>query len=155
MVVQKYQPVRKHIDRRLIVRVKFFCITCLVMFGVIVAEVLRHKIGIGLAVEGIVIGLVIGVVVSRMYHVSWDEQTTKVVAQIDWFGGVILGLYIIFLFLRDWFFGHWFQGSSLAEFCLCISAGLMLGRVLGARRGILITLQALGILKPGEETTES
>lgn len=100
-------------------------------------------------------GLVLGIVVSRMYRLSWDEQTTKVVAQIDWIGGVILGLYITFIFFRDWFFGHWLQGATLVEFGLCISAGLMLGRVLGARRGISITLQSLGVMKPADETIGS
>ena len=154
MAVQKVHPARQHIDHRLIVRLRLYCITCLVMLGVIVAEVIRQKITIGLSFTGIVIGLVLGIVVSRMYRLSWDEQSTKVVAHIDWIGGVILGLYITFIFFRDWLFGHWLQGSTLVEFGLCISAGLMLGRVLGARRGISVTLQALGILVPTGETTE-
>jgi len=154
MAVQKVHPARQHIDHRLIVRLRLYCITCLVMLGVIVVEIVRHKIGVTLAAGGIAIGLVLGIVVSRMYRLSWDEQTTKVVAQIDWIGGGILGLYITFIFFRDWLFGHWLQGSTLVEFGLCISAGLMLGRVLGARRGISVTLQALGILVPTGETTE-
>jgi len=154
MAVQKVHPARQHIDHRLIVRLRLYCITCLVMLGVIVVEIVRHKIGVTLAAGGIAIGLVLGIVVSRMYRLSWDEQTTKVVAQIDWIGGGILGLYITFIFFRDWIFGHWLQGSTLVEFGLCISAGLMLGRVLGARRGISVTLQALGILVPTGETTE-
>ena len=154
MAVQKVHPARQHIDRRLIVRLRLYCITCLVMLGVIVVEVVRHKIGVTLAAGGIAIGLVLGIVVSRMYRLSWDEQTTKVVAQIDWIGGGILGLYITFIFFRDWFFGHWLKGSTLVEFGLCISAGLMLGRVLGARHGISIALQSLGILEPTGETTE-
>lgn len=154
MAVQKVHPARQHIDHRLIVRLRLYCITCLVMLGVIVVEIVRHKIGVTLAAGGIAIGLVLGIVVSRMYRLSWDEQTTKVVAQIDWIGGAILGLYITFIFFRDWLFGHWLQGSTLVEFGLCISAGLMLGRVLGARRGISVTLQALGILVPTGETTE-
>ncbi len=154
MAVQKVHPARQHIDHRLIVRLRLYCITCLVMLGVIVVEIVRHKIGATLAAGGIAIGLVLGIVVSRMYRLSWDEQTTKVVAQIDWIGGGILGLYITFIFFRDWIFGHWLQGSTLVEFGLCISAGLMLGRVLGARRGISVTLQALGILVPTGETTE-
>jgi len=154
MAVQKVHPARQHIDRRLIVRLRLYCITCLVMLGVIVVEIVRHKIGVTLAAGGIAIGLVLGIVVSRMYRLSWDEQTTKVVAQIDWIGGGILGLYITFIFFRDWIFGHWLQGSTLVEFGLCISAGLMLGRVLGARHGISIALQSLGILEPTGETTE-
>jgi hypothetical protein len=154
MAVQKVHPARQHIDHRLIVRLRLYCITCLVMLGVIVVEIVRHKMGITLAAGGIAIGLVLGIVVSRMYRLSWDEQTTKVVAQIDWIGGGILGLYITFIFFRDWFFGHWLQGSTLVEFGLCISAGLMLGRVLGARHGISIVLQSLGILEPTDETTE-
>ncbi len=70
---------------------RLYCIVCLVMLLVIVAELFRHKIGVTRAAEGIVIGLVLGIVVSRMYGLSWDDQSTKVVARIDWTGAAITG----------------------------------------------------------------
>ena len=148
------KPFRKHIDRRLIVRLRLYCITCLVMFGIIVIDAHRHMIGIGLAIGGTLIGIVIGIAVSRIYHLSWDEHTTKIIAQIDWIGGAILLLYLAFMVCRDRIFAHWIQASTLAAFGLCISAGLMLGRVIGARHGIMKTLQALGILKPSIESSK-
>ncbi len=147
MLAQERLPIREHIDRRLLKRMRLFCIICLVMIGVIIIDVLRNIIGIQLAVEGIIIGIVIGIVVSRMYHLSWDEQNTKVVAQIDWVGGFILALYIIFMICRDWFFEHWIQAATMAAFGLSISAGSMIGRVISTRRSILKTLRALGISK--------
>jgi uncharacterized membrane-anchored protein len=56
------------------------------MVGVVTVDVLQNTIGIGFALGGFLIGVVIGIVVSRMYRLSWDEQTAKVVAQIDWVG---------------------------------------------------------------------
>ena len=44
MVDKNDHPVRKHIDHSLIVRLRLYCITCLNMLGVTVAEVLRHKL---------------------------------------------------------------------------------------------------------------
>lgn len=145
MLARQKLPVHNHIDRKLYRRLRRFCIICLAMIGVIMVDVLRNIIGIQLAIGGILIGIAIGVVVSRMYHLSWDEQNTKVVAQIDWIGTVILVLYMIFILCRDWFFGHWVQTATIAAFGISISAGSMLGRIFSTRRNIYKTLQALGI----------
>jgi hypothetical protein len=66
-----------------------------------------------------------------------------------------ISLFVNIMIFRDWIFGHWIQASTLAVFGLSVSAGLMLGRIIGARRGILKALQALGILKPSVATNET
>ena len=147
MSLQKYHLVRQHIDHHLSLRLRIYLFICLTMIVLIIVDVLRDTIGAGLATIGIVLGMVLGLIVSRMYQLKWDEETTKVIAQIDWVGGIILVLYIAFLFSRDWLFGHWVQAATLAAFGLSVTAGSMFARIIFARHGIHKTLQAISVLK--------
>ena len=142
MSVEQHQSVRQHVDRHLTMRLRMFCVIFPLKLGIIVFEVVYDRIEIGLVLEGIMIGLIIGLIFSRIYHLKWDEQTSTVVSQINWVGGIILTLYAILMICRIWV-----EASTLATFGLCISAGFMPGRLIGVRRGILKTLQALEISK--------
>ncbi len=152
MSIQQNHTVRRHIDHRFILQLRLFSIIFLITLGLVILAIVRQTIALGLATGGILIGLVIGIVVSRMYRLSWDEQTAKVVGQIDWIGGAILAMYIVFLLGRNWIVGHWVQADTIVAFGVSISTGSMLGRVVGARHGILKTLEALGVLKPRVES---
>ena len=78
-----------------------YCITYLITLGMIVVDILRGKISFGLAFGGILFGVMLGVVVSRTSRLSWDEQATKVIANMDWIGGIILAAYFVFMLGRD------------------------------------------------------
>lgn len=80
MSVQKHQRAKQHIDRRLLIRLRIFCVIFLVTVGVIIVDVRKDIIETGLAFSGILIGISIGIVVGRMYSLSWDENTAKVIA---------------------------------------------------------------------------
>ncbi|MDP3067011.1 MAG: hypothetical protein Q8N08_09775 [Methanobacteriaceae archaeon] len=117
----------------------------LVLLAVIIFEVVQSRFSIQLAIGGISIGLVVGIIVSRTYHLSWDEETNKVIGQIDWIGAVILVSYLIFVFTKTDVVGYWKEGTSLFAIIIGITAGTMLGRVLGTKRGINKILEALKI----------
>ncbi len=137
---------RRHlIDRKLVTRLRLFSMIALVMLGVILVDIVRHEISFLLAGSGLLIGVVVGIIVSRMGRLSWDEGAGKVISQIDWVGAVILVLYIGFTLTRNWLFGHWVQGAMLGVFTLAITAGSMIGRVFGMRYGIRKTLEAWGM----------
>ena len=142
-----FQPVRQHVDHRLRFRLRVFLIIWLVLALVIAIDVLRHKFDISLVLLGSLTGFLIGLVLSRMYRLDWEQETTKVVSQLDVVGRVILGVYILFMVGRDWILGFWIQASDLMAFILCFTAGTMIGRVAGTRRGIRRILQALGVAK--------
>jgi uncharacterized membrane protein len=137
--------VTQYIDRRLIMRLRIYIVVMLVMSAVIVFEVLKGTFSIPLAVGGILIGLGVGTIVSRMYRLSWDEETNNVIGRIDWIGAVILVCYLIFIFTRTHFLGEWVQGAPLLTIILSITAGTMLGRVMSTEHGIGKILKALKI----------
>lgn len=138
----KRQVVREHIDRKLLIRLRIYSLIFLAMLGVVVWDVARTNIGILLALLGLIVGMLLGSLASRMYRLSWDETSSKVIARIDWLGFVILVLYIAFAVFRNRLFGYWLQGAALGAFSFSVIAGLMLGRVAGTVRGIRRVLAA-------------
>ena len=92
-----------------------------------------------------VLAYVVGIIVSRSYHLSWDEETNNVIGRIDWIGAILLVCYLVFVFTKSYFAGFYVQGAALFAVVLGITAGTMLGRVLGTRRGINRLLKTLEI----------
>lgn len=95
---KKNEPsINQYLDPRLIRRLRIYIIVMLIMLVVIAFEVLESTFSIPLAIGGILIGLGVGTIVSRMYRLSWDEETSNVIGRIDWIGAVILVFYLIFI----------------------------------------------------------
>ncbi len=108
----------------------------LIIVAVIIFEVIMGRFNLILALMGIILGIVVGIIVGRVYTLSWDEETNKVVSNIDGIGAVILVCYLIFVFTKTDFFSNWVQGNPLFAVILGITAGTMLGRVLSTRKNI-------------------
>ena len=133
----------QHVDRRLIRALRIYVIVMLVMLIIIVLEVLQGKFNILLTFVGIMVGFLIGTIVSRVYHLSWDEETNNVIGRIDWIGAIILVLYLIFVFTRTHYLESWVQGTPLLCIILSLTAGTLLGRVMSTRHGIEKILRSL------------
>lgn len=137
--------IRQYLEPRLIMRLRIYTAVMIIMLAVILFEVLQRTFTISLAVCGILIGLVIGTIASRMYRLSWDEETSHVIGRIDRIGAAVLVFYLIFVFTRAHFLGYWMQGAPLMALILSITSGTMLGRVMSTRKGIKKILKALKI----------
>ncbi len=77
MTLQKFQTVRQYAEPRLRIRLRLFSLICLIMIGIVTFDLLRHGIGIGLAFVGILLGMLIGAFMSRVYRLNWDEKTFR------------------------------------------------------------------------------
>ncbi len=136
---------RDYVERKLLFRLRIFAVVALVMLVALAVSTWRGQIDLLWILGGLSGGLLLELVVSRMFYLSWDEAGSEVVGRIDWVGGLILALYLVFSLGRTWVFGHWAEGATLAAVTLSISAGVMVGRVLGMRRGIRNILRVWGV----------
>jgi hypothetical protein len=137
--------INEKVDRRLMVRLRIYIVVMLALLVVIVFEVLQGKFSIQWVLVGILIGLGIGIIVSRVYNLSWDEESNNVIGTIDGIGAVILLSYLLFVFTKMDVMGYWVEGNTLFAIILGITTGTMMGRVLTTKRGIEKILKALEI----------
>jgi len=145
MKKRKESSITQKVDPRIITRLRIYFIVMIILLVIIIFEVFQGTFNILWPFLGILIGLVIGIIVSRMYNLGWEEESNNVVGNIDFIGAVILVCYLIFIFTKAQFLGYWVQGNTLFAIILGITAGTMLGRVLGTKKGIEKILKALEI----------
>jgi hypothetical protein len=129
----KEHPANKHIDRKLIFRIRIFYLIGIVLTGLMLYEVLEGIIGIELSFGGFLVGLFLGFIATRMFIIHWHEERAKVVSRFDTIGIFVMLLYVAFSASRTWLFGHWIHGSVLTAFTYSILAGVMIGRLVGMR----------------------
>jgi hypothetical protein len=141
-----------YLDKRLVRRIRIYSIVMVIMLLVIIFEVFRGAFTVAWAGGGILIGLGIGTLISRMYSLNWDEDTSQVISRIDWIGAVILVCYLIFIFTRTYYLSYWIQGAPLMGLIFSLTAGTMLGRVLSTEHGIKKILKTWDILRIKDKT---
>ncbi len=145
MVKKSKSTVAEYIDDRLIKRLRIYLGIMAIMLVVIISEIILGNFSIAWALGGILVGLGVGVLISRMYRLSWDEETNNVIGRIDWIGAIILIIYLIFVFSRTYYLSYWVQGTPLLALVFSITAGTMLGRVMSTEHGIKKILTALNL----------
>ena len=129
----KEHPAKKHIDRKLIFRIRIFYVIGIILTGLMLYDVLEGIIGIELSLSGFILGLFLGFIATRMFIIHWHEERAKVVSRFDTIGIIIMLFYVAFSISRSWLFGHWIHGSVLTAFTYSILAGIMIGRIVGMR----------------------
>ena len=149
MPLSKRKEVARFVQRKLLFRLRRLAIIFLLITGVVVYEVSQNYLAGYIAVDGFMVGMIIGLLVARRMHtISWDADTNKAVTKMDHLGIIILVLYLLFAISRRWIFSHWLQGYALSAFSLSVSAGGMLGRLWTTRQKIRKILKHEGFLHP-------
>ena len=149
MPLSKRKEVARFVQRKLLFRLRRLAIIFLLITGVVVYEVSQNYLAGYIAVDGFMVGMIIGLLVARRMHtISWDADTNKAVTKMDHLGIIILVLYLLFAISRRWIFSHWLQGYALSAFSLSVSAGAMLGRLWTTRQKIRKILKHEGFLHP-------
>jgi hypothetical protein len=132
-----------YMSPKLIHRLRLYTIIMIIMLIVICYEIIYSNFSVILAISATAIGLIVGVIISRIYKLTWDESSHNVIGQVDRIGGIILIFYFVFIITRTILLGEWIQGTPLLASVLSITMGTMFSRVLATRRGAEKILKAL------------
>jgi hypothetical protein len=132
---------RENVSKRLMIRQGVFFVIVLILMVISIVNVFKEKIGVILAISGFLLAGAIGLALSRMFRIFWNEEQEKVVSKLDMFGTILLIGYICAEVGRKFIFQYWLSGAELNAFGLVILTGLLLGRFLGT------TIQIRNVLR--------
>ena len=128
--------IRESVSRAIVVQLVLVAVVGLVVLVLAALHVSDGSLGLGWAFGGLLGGLVVGVVASRSKRIEWDDKGSRVTSRMDWIGAIILLGFILAQITRGWLLGHWAEGVALTTLGLCVSAGTLLGQVVGTRRRV-------------------
>jgi len=100
-----------------------------------------------LGIIALLTGIILGILTSRMYHISWDKNAKKVISRLDIYGVIILILYIVLEIFRDRIVGFVTNDFEVGTIGFALLAGIMFGRVLGTRGKIIKVLHEHRVFK--------
>jgi hypothetical protein len=147
MAASSLQKHIHHVDKKLQTRLRLYFLIASVLFIVFLYNIIRGALRWDLGIISLLIGIFIGIISSRMYHISWDKNAKKVIGRLDIYGIIILILYVVLEIFRDklvTFVTHDFEVGTIG---FAILAGIMFGRVLGTRGKIIQVLKEQRVFK--------
>ncbi len=135
----------KTVEKKLIWRLRMFFAIFVIILGLIIFDISIGVIHLLLASGGIALGVLIGILIGRIFKIRWHEEEARVVARLDTIGTIMLICYFIFAFSRHWIFEHFIHGPALSAFIFCTVSGIMAGRILNMRLNIQKVLREQNI----------
>jgi hypothetical protein len=136
----------RHIDKKLRFKVRLYSLISLVMLGIVLYEIFIKILPLYFAAFGIFIGLFLGIISARMYHLSWNHDAKKIVSRLDVIGIIILVFYMGFVIIRSRLIGYFVAAPMVGAVGFSTTAGIMIGRVIGTRNAIIEILKEREII---------
>ncbi len=127
---------QQYLDKRVLIRLRILFAIFILMVIIILYNILDHRIRFLLAFSGLLMGIGLGFLASRMIKVKWQEKNNKVITEMDGVGVIILILYILFEYNRNAIFGRWLEGATLTAFGFSLLAGMLFGRFMSTKMDI-------------------
>lgn len=140
------KPHKKHIDKALQRRLYLYFGIAVILIAILIGNVARGALRLDLGILGLLAGIGIGIIASRMFHTSWNTDTEKVVSRLDAFGICVLVFYILFEVFRERIVGFFTHNIQVGTVGFAVLAGVMFGRVLGTRGKIMVVLKEQKII---------
>ncbi|MGH7141797.1 MAG: hypothetical protein ACREGH_04170 [Minisyncoccia bacterium] len=131
----------KHVHSRLCSRVRIYLGISVVIVLVILYRLIFEGGNLLYPLVALAIGLVIGIVVSRMFSISWDKDREKVVSRMNIYGTAFLAAYVLFELAGEHFIRLWFSGPEVLTVILSLAGGAVLGRGIGMGRAMMRVLR--------------
>jgi hypothetical protein len=146
MAMKSLKKHTHHLDKKLQRRLYLYFGISVILLGILVFNILRGTLRLDYGILGLLTGVGIGIITSRMFHTSWNKDAKKIVSRLDTFGGGILLLYIVFEILKEPIVGYFTHGTQVGTVGFAILAGIMFGRVVGTRGKIIEILEERNII---------
>lgn len=146
--IEDFIPRRKLSDRlhrMLRLRLVLFFVLSLIMIGISTYNIVITGRGLVLSITAFLLGILGGLIASRILKISWDEELNQVISRFDTIGITILVFYTLFEIFRNTIVARFVEGPVVFTVSSALLAGLMYGRSTGMHRNIRHIFEAKDI----------
>jgi hypothetical protein len=132
---------RTYVSKRLRTRLVFFFVVSVALIALIGYDAFTGGVPWWMVLVSLAVGVFIGYLYGRFARVRWNESEEKIIMRYDTIALVIIGVYILFSFARDWLLSDLLSGAHLETVSLAVLAGLLFGRFFGLHSAIMRVLR--------------
>src|SRR4051812_18591780 len=131
--INRREHVKKHVNNRLQIQLRLYVLIAIIMGLIVIYDLFTGHLSLLFTVLGILVGLVIGIISSRMFHISWDHDAKKVISQVDTIGVIVIIGYVLFEIGREYVFKHYIDSTLTGALTFAFIYDMLSGRVIGTR----------------------
>lgn len=139
---ERVRHIKKNAHKKLQINLRILSIVYLILLVVTIYSAINSHAILWQVLLGLVIGVAAGLISSRMYKISWNDDEAKVIGRIDIYGVAVLVLFIIFELNRTNIAHLFASGESVTTIGLTLITGALFGRILGTSRRIIRVVQS-------------
>lgn len=129
---KRYEAAKKYIHPKLLRSLRIYFIVSLIVLILVIYDMFRDHANPLLVLLGLIVGIVVGKMFTRIYKISWDDTGGNVIQNMDIYGIILIILYIAFDLSREHLVEIFIHDGSVASVSLALLAGAFYGRVLGS-----------------------
>lgn len=111
---------------------RIYFVVSLIVLILVIYDTFRDHANPLLVLMGLIVGIIVGKMFTRIYKITWDDEGGNVIQRMDIFGIVLIIFYIVFDLSREHLVEIFVHGGSVASVSLALLAGALYGRVLGS-----------------------
>ncbi len=133
--------IRKYAHWRLQLRLVFYFLIAFAILSIGVYHIIVGQIPVTFPTAGLILGMIIGILVSRTHDIQWDSKAQMVITRMDALGITILIAYILLEVYRETVVRYFINNDSTIAISFALLAGIMVGRIMGIRRKVKMVLK--------------
>lgn len=138
LTAKQRRAIVKHVShRRLRLNLRILAVVYIILVIVTIVHLVRTPVSWWQAIICIALGLIVGIISSRMNKIAWDEDQEKVVGRFDIYGIVVLILFIAFELSRAKLAGLFVSGDAVGSASFLILTFAMYGRLIATSSKII------------------
>jgi len=128
----------KHfIHPKIEIKEKIYLVMFFVTFVLSIVHFVNGHIRFYFPLGGFVVGLLIGIIVSREQKITWDEKGEKIIGEFDIAGLIILIAYLGFVIFKNYLIEHIVHLHHIGSITMAITSGIMLSRYLMIKKKVI------------------
>lgn len=142
----KRDHIIKHIDRKLIIRMRIFVIIFFATLIIAIVDTIKFDVPMWLLPVALIVWGGIWLLAGRIQKITFDHDAFKIISRMDRLWVFILILYIAVAILRKQLIWDRVTWYSVTVVTLWVVSGTMFGRTLAMRYAIRTILKTIGII---------
>ena len=119
-----------------------------VFLGLSIYYFIKEGMSIKYPILVFLIGLLIGVILSRIQNLSWDKNSKQIIKEFDIISGILLFFLILLIIFKRNIVNEFIHLPKITAIIFALNAGIMFGKTIQIRR------QIASILKKHKPTSQ-